>query len=327
MMRFNESEVEEAALAWLEGLGWASRNGLEIAPGEPAAERSDYAQVVLTARLRDALILLNPLLPSEAVDDAFRRLTRPEGAELFARNRAVHRLLVEGVTVEYRAPDGAIRGAQARVLDFDDPQNNNWLAVNQFTVTENKHNRRPDVVPFVNGLPLIVIELKNAADEDATIWNAFQQLQTYKSELPSLLAFNEVLLVSDGVEARVGTLTAGREWMKPWRTISGETLANPHLPELQVSIEGLFEKQRFLDLVRDFIVFEDAGGGALAKKMAGYHQFHAVRVAVQETLRAAGVTGRAKEPDPPGVYASHAQRRARSGDRRVGVVWHTQGSG
>ncbi|MDQ5871677.1 MAG: type I restriction endonuclease subunit R [Acidobacteriota bacterium] len=322
--RFTESVVEDAALAWLEGLGWRVTYGLEIPPGEPGAERADYAQVVLEARMHEALRRLNPSLPPEARGDAFRRLTRPEGAELSARNRAVHRLLVEGVTVEYRAADGAIRGAQARVLDFDDPQNNDWLAINQFTVTENKHARRPDVVLFVNGLPLAVMELKNAADEDATIWTAFQQLQTYKAELPSLFSFNEVLLASDGVEARVGTLTAGREWMKPWRTITGERLADTYLPELQVSIEGLFEKQRFLDLVRDFIVFEDAGGGTLAKKMAGYHQFHAVQVAVGETLRAAELAGQLGES---GRYESGEKPGGQPGDRRVGVVWHTQGSG
>jgi len=285
---FTESVVEDAALEWLRAIGWSLRHGLDIAPGEPGAERADYAQVVLEARLRDALARLNPALPPDALEDAFRRLTRPEGAELSGRNRTVHRLLVEGVTVEYRAAGGEIRGAQARVLDFDTPTNNDWLAVNQFTVSENKHTRRPDVVLFVNGLPLAVIELKNTADEDATIWTAFQQLQTYKAELPSLFAFNEVLLVSDGVEARVGTLTAGREWMKPWRTITGERLADPHLPELQVSIEGLFAPRRSLDLVRDFVVFEDAGGGKLAKKMAGYHQFHAVQVAVGETLKVLG---------------------------------------
>ncbi|MHB1012403.1 MAG: type I restriction endonuclease subunit R [Desulfobacteria bacterium] len=328
MKGFTESVVEQAALAWLESLGWSVTHGLEIAPGEPGAERTDYAQVVLEARLRDALARLNSTLPPEARDDAFRRLTRPEGAELSARNRAVHRLLVEGVTVEYRAPDGAIRGAQARVLDFDDPENNEWLAVNQFTVAENKHTRRPDVVLFVNGLPLAVIELKNAADEDATIWTAFQQLQTYKAELPSLFTFNEVLLVSDGVEARVGTLTAGREWMKPWRTITGERLANPHLPELQVSIEGLCAPRRFLDLVRDFVVFEDAGGGTLAKKMAGYHQFHAVQVAVGETLRAAELHLAAdRVAESGGRYEAGQKPGGQPGDRRIGVVWHTQGSG
>ncbi|MGI8424105.1 MAG: type I restriction endonuclease, partial [Chloroflexota bacterium] len=165
MTNFTESVVEQAALAWLESLGWSVIHGLEIAPGELFAERTDYAQVVLEARLRDALARLNPALPPEALNDAFRRLTQPEGAELSARNRAVNRLLVEGVTVEYRAADGEIRGAQARVLDFDNAQSNDWLAINQFTVTENKHARRPDVVLFVNGLPLAVIELKNAADE------------------------------------------------------------------------------------------------------------------------------------------------------------------
>ena len=240
MGSFTESTVEQAALAWLESVGWSVRHGAEIAPGELAAERSDYGQVVLAQRLRDALARLNRGLPAVALDDAFRKLTRPEGAELSARNRAVHRLLVDGVTVEYRTPDGEIRGAQARVLDFDNTDANDWLAVNQFTVAENKHSRRPDIVLFVNGLPLAVVELKNAADENATIWTAFQQLQTYKAEVPSLFATNALLVISDGVEARVGTLTAGREWFKPWRTVSGERLADPHLPELQVVSEGVF---------------------------------------------------------------------------------------
>jgi type I restriction enzyme R subunit len=325
---FAETVVEQAALAWLESLGWSVRNGLEVAPSEPGAERADYAQVVLEPRLRDALARLNPELPSEALEDAFRRLSRPAGAELLARNRAVHRLLVEGVTVEYRTFDGAIRGAQVRVLDYDDPANNNWLAVSQFTVTENKHTRRPDVVLFVNGLPLALVELKNAADEDATIWTAFQQLQTYKAELPSLFAFNEVLVVSDGLEARVGTLTAGREWMKPWRKITGELLADPQTPELQVVIQGLFERRRFLDFVRDFIIFEDDGGGGLAKKMAGYHQFHAVQVAVEETLRAGDLLRLVdRVAERGGRYCAGERHGGRPGDRRIGVVWHTQGSG
>ena len=218
---------------------------------------------------------------------------------------------------------GQCAARRLRVIDFDTPTNNDWLAVNQFTVVENKHERRPDVVLFVNGLPLGVIELKNPADEDATIWTAWQQLQTYKAELPTLFSMNAALLVSDGVEARIGTLTAGREWFKPWRTISGETLADPHLPELQVMLEGVCLPGRFLSLVRDFIVFEDDGSGTLVKKMAGYHQFHAVRVAVTETLRATElelVAGQVVEEDArnPG---------GEPGDRRIGVVWHTQGSG
>jgi type I restriction enzyme R subunit len=184
------------------------------------------------------------------------------------------------------------------------------------------------VVLFVNGLPLALIELKNAADEDATIWSAYQQLQTYQAELPTLFAFNAALVVSDGVEARIGTLTAGREWFKPWRTISGERLADPHLPELQVMLEGVFDQRRLLDLVRHFIVFEDAGGGPLVKKMAGYHQFHAVNVAVAETLRAAQLRQEAdRVAEPAGRYEAGLRPGGHPGDRRIGVVWHTQGSG
>jgi type I restriction enzyme R subunit len=323
-MALTESVVEDAALAWLEGLGWTVRHGPEIAPGELAAERTDYAQVVLEDRLRQALVRLNPTLPADAIEDAFRKLTRSEGPTLEARNRALHRFLVEGVTVEYPRADGSIAGAQAQVVDFESAENNDWLAVNQFTVSENKRTRRPDVVAFVNGLPLVLVELKNAADENATIWTAFQQLQTYKAELPTLFAFNELLVVSDGVAARVGTLTAGSEWFKPWRTISGERLAEPHLPELQVVLDGIFDKRRLLDLIRDFIVFEDSGDGALAKKMAGYHQFHAVRVAVTETLRAARPDRFAETAEG---YESGRRPGGKPGDRRVGVVWHTQGSG
>ena len=324
---FTESVVEEAALAWLETSGWEIAHGPEIAPDTPAAQRTDYGEVVLAQRLRDALARHNPELPAEALEDAFRKLARPEGADLIQRNRALHRLLVDGVTVEYRDAEGAIRGAQARVIDFDDPTGNDWLAVNQFTVVENKHTRRPDVVLFVNGLPLAVLELKNAANEDATIWTAFQQLQTYKAEVPVLFAAGAVLIVSDGVEARAGTLTAGREWFKPWRTISGEAVADAHMPELQVVIEGLMAPRRFLDLVRDFVVFEDDGGGRIVKKMAGYHQFHAVQVAVGETLRAAELARADHVAEGCGRYESGRRPGGKPGDRRVGVVWHTQGSG
>lgn len=322
MTAFTESVVEDATLAWLKSLGWSVAHGPDIAPGELAAERSDYGEVVLAQRLRDALIRLNPNLPAEALDDAYRKLARPEGPTLEARNRALHRLLIDGVTVEYRAADGAIRGAQARVIDFADPANNDWLAVNQFTIVENKRNRRPDVVLFINGLPLVLLELKNAADENATVWSAFQQFQTYKSELSALFAYNALLVISDGMAARIGTLTAGKEWFKPWRTIAGETLADAHLPELQVMTQGVFDKRYLLDLIGNFIVFEDAGDGKLAKKMAGYHQFHAVRVAVTETLRATGPLG-ARE----GRYEAGTKPGGDPGDRRVGVVWHTQGSG
>ena len=324
MTTLTEADVEQAALDWLSGLGWRVAHGPDIAPGSPGAERDDYGEVVLERRLRDVLAVLNPSLPSSALDDACRRLTRPQGATLEARNRAFHRMLVNGVEIEYRDAEGRVRGDQVTVLDFDEPANNDWLAVNQFTVTEDRNTRRPDVVLFVNGLPLGVIELKNPADEDATIWTAWQQLQTYKSELPTLFSMNEALVVSDGNEARVGTLTAGREWFKPWRTVTGETLADPLMTELQVMLAGAFEPGRFLMMVRDFIVFDDDGSGALVKKMAGYHQYHAVRVAVDETLRAAR---QLQTAEGGGRYESGRRPGGEPGDRRIGVVWHTQGSG
>ena len=327
-MNFTESVVEDAALAWLEGLGYTVKYGPEIAPGELFAERSDYGQVVLEERLRQALVRLNPDLPPEALEDAFRKLTRADAPTLVARNHALYRMLVDGVTVEFRRPDGSIAGAQAWALNFDDPEDNDWLAVNQFTVVENKHNRRPDVVLFVNGLPLAVLELKNPADENATIWSAFQQLQTYKQEIPSLFAYNAALVISDGVKARIGTLTANREWFLPWRTIEGDAVAAAHIPELQVMLQGVFEKQRFLDLVHHFIVFEDAGGGALAKKMAGYHQYHAVNVAVEETLRASRLRDQViGVAESAAGYSARRQKGGAPGDRRIGVVWHTQGAG
>ena len=328
MTTLTEADVEQAALDWLAALGWQIAHGPDIAPDTPGAERDDYGQVVLKRRLRDALSRLNPSLPPAALGEALRKLTRPEGATLEARNREFHRMVVNGVTVEHRASDGAIRGEQALIIDFDNLDNNDWLAVNQFTVTENRNTRRPDVVLFVNGLPLGVIELKNPANEDATVWTAWQQLQTYKAELPSLFSMNEVLIVSDGLAARIGTLTAGREWFKPWRTITGEALADPGLAELQVLLEGACGPDRFLSLLRDFIVFEDDGSGKLVKKMAGYHQFHAVQIAVGETLRAAELQSEGRSVgDPRGRNESGRQRGGEVGDRRIGVVWHTQGSG
>ncbi len=331
MTAFNESVVEAAALAWLAGLGYAVRFGPSIAPGEPAAEREDYGQAVLAGRLRDALARLNPHVPPAALDEAFRKLTRPDRPTLIASNHAAHRTIVEGVPVEYFRPDGSLGGDLVRVLDYNDPDNNDWLAVNQFTVVENRIERRADVVLFVNGLPLAVMELKNAADEKATIWAAFNQLQTYKQQIPALFTFNEALVISDGIHARIGALTADRERFMPWRTIDGRRLDDDHLPQIQVLIQGVFDRRRFLDLVRYFIVFEDAGDGALIKKMAGHHQYHAVNAAVEETLRACAPTPEEQRiGELRRVYLVRRpdEGRARQpGDRRIGVVWHTQGSG
>jgi type I restriction enzyme R subunit len=304
---FTESVVEEATLEWLEGLGYTVLNGPEIAAGEPAAERDDtgYRDVILERRLHQALARLNPKLPPEALEDAYRRLTLADEPSVVTCNHALHQRLVEGVTVEYTRPDGSIGGALVHVIDFDNPDNNDWVAVNQFTVVEGQNNRRPDVLVFLNGLPIVLMELKNPADENAIIWNAFDQIQTYKAQIPSLFTYNELLIISDGLEARVGSLTATTERFMPWRTIEGEALAPASLPQLQVVLQGLLDKHRLLDFIRYFVVFEDEGGGILTKKIAGYHQFHAVNRALAETLKATYETG----------------------DRRVGVVWHTQGSG
>ena len=332
MKTFTESVVEEATLQWLESLGFKPASGPSIAPGESMSERNDYGQVVLEDRLRQALYRLNPDLPAEAIEDAFRHVLRIDGPSQEVRNRVFHRMLVDGVTVEYARRDGSIAGAQARLIDFDLPENNDWLAVNQFTIVENKHNRRPDVIVFVNGLPLAVFELKNAADENATIWNAYTQMQTYEREIPTLFNYNALQVISDGLQARVGTITSGREWFKPWKTIEGEDLASALMPELQVLIEGVFEKRRFLDIVRHFLVFEESPAG-LVKKMAGYHQFHAVNEALRQTLRACiphsweqgQEPGEASQLAEPGFELRSDDRQ--QGDRRVGVVWHTQGSG
>ena len=319
-----ESDVEQAALAWLESVGWQTAHGPDLMPNE----RADYGNVILAGRLRDAIAHLNPQLPAKAWDDAFTKLTYPTGPNLVTRNRDFHRMLVNGVTVEYRTEDGAIQRPHVRFVNFDDTTTNDLLAVNQFTITENRNTRRADIVLFVNGLPLGVIELKNPADPDVDIWDAWSQLQTYKDELPTLFAMNDLLMVSDGTQARVGTLTAGKEWFQPWRTTTGESLAESSAPELQVMLEGVCSPDRLPALLRDFIVFEDDGGGSLVKKMAGYHQFHAVQVAVQETLRAA-------EIQLSGHHNLEGQNRGGSGqrpggepgDRRIGVVWHTQGAG
>jgi type I restriction enzyme R subunit len=299
-----ESVVEEAALEWLRGLGYATLFGPDIAPGEARAERSDYGQVVLVDRLRSALARLNPTIPLDAIEGAVRKIQLIESPNLITNNHRFHRSLVNGVPVEYRAADGRIVHDQVRLLDSENVDNNDWLAVNQFTVIEAQHNRRPDIVVLVNGLPLAVIELKDATKEEATVWTAFNQLQTYKQEIPSLFVFNEVLVISDGLQARVGSLSANREWFMPWRTVEGEDVAPPTIPQLQILLQGLFDKRRLLDFVLHFVVFEDDGANVI-KKLAGYHQFHAVGHAIAATADAASPNG----------------------DKRCGVVWHTQGSG
>jgi type I restriction enzyme R subunit len=301
---FVESHVEEAALAWLAELGYVSANGLNIGPDGDKPERASYGDVLLVERLRKAVANLNPTLNAETRAEVLAKLMQAETPSLVEENRRLHRYLVEGVPVEVRRAEGSISGEQVRLVDFDDPDANDWLAVSQYTVIENKSNRRPDVVIFVNGMPLGVVELKNPGDENATLDGAFNQLQTYKSQIASLFRTNAVLVISDGIAARIGSLTADRERFMPWRTVAGDALAAKGTPELETVLKGVFDRRRFLDLVKDFIVFGDTGSD-VTKILAGYHQFHAVRKAVESTLSAT----------------------AAGGDRKAGVIWHTQGSG
>ncbi|MCY4595567.1 MAG: type I restriction endonuclease subunit R [Bryobacterales bacterium] len=303
-MKFSESHVEDAALSWHAGLGYSVLHGPDISPDGPTPERISYDQVLLTGRLAEALGRLNPHLPTETLEEVQRKVQQTETPSLIEENRRLHRYLIEGVPVEVAREDGSIGGDVARLIDFTDVEANDWLAVNQFTVIEHEHNRRPDVVLFVNGLPLAVIELKNPGDVNATLDGAFNQLQTYKDEIPSLFRTNAALVTSDGLQARLGSLTANLERFMPWRTVDGSAVAPKGAPELGTLIEGVFEKTRFLTLIRDFTVFGDTGSG-LVKIVAGYHQFHAVRHAVESTTAAASPAG----------------------DRRIGVIWHTQGSG
>ena len=299
-----ESDIEEASLNWLADLGYTVLHGPDIAPDTPDAERSSYNEVILTRRLRDAVANLNPNIPADAQQEAIRKILNPDSHTLVQNNRTFHQMLIDGIEVEYRQPDGTIRGDRVRLIDFDIPENNDWLAVNQFTIKE-KSERRPDILLFINGLPLAIIELKNPTDEKATVLTAFHQIQTYKQEIPALFTYNETVVISDGLEARIGSLTADKEWFLPWRTIEGEDEAPSTELELDVLIRGAFEKQRFLRYLKHFIVFEETERGTVTKKIAGYHQFHAVKTAVDTTVQASSLEG----------------------DKQCGVVWHTQGSG
>jgi type I restriction enzyme R subunit len=325
-----ESLIEQAAIDWLESLGYTYAFGPDLAFDGVAPERENYEDVILRNRLLEALARLNPSIPAEARAEALRKIAHPGQPSLLLSNHAFHRMLVEGVIVEFKDRDGRIVDKPVQVIDFENPDNNDWLAVNQYTVEASYHNakvnRRPDIVIFINGLPLSVIELKNAADENATIWSAFNQLQTYKEQIPALFAYNEVLIVSDGLNARMGSLTADREWFLPWKTIEGEATAPASVTQLEVLLHGVFEKRRFLDLLRYFIVFEQDRGAPTLKKIAGYHQYHAVNYAIEETIRASKAKEQALK-ELPGRYVSQSLKGGLPGDRRIGVVWHTQGAG
>ncbi|WP_421724784.1 type I restriction endonuclease subunit R [Bauldia sp.] len=331
MAFLSEAELEEHALQLFRELGYATSSDAVIGPDGSAPERESYGDTLLNKRLITAIERLNPEIPLEARDDAIRSVVGSQFQTLIEENRRLHHLMVTGIEVEYYEPEGTIRGDTIRLVDFAKPGLNDWLIVSQVTVIEGGNQRRPDLVVYLNGLPVAVIELKNPGDENATLEGAFNQLQTYKDQIPSLFRTNGILVTSDGIMARVGSLTADLERFMPWRTVDGSVVAPKGTPELGTIIEGVFEKTRFLSLVRDFTVFGDTGSG-LVKIVAGYHQFHAVQRAVRSTLRAMpavaavdhNAPGMSEDPTDYGLPSTDEQP---AGDRRVGVIWHTQGSG
>ena len=303
MALVTEDQVELLSIDWFKELGYQYKCGYDIAPDGDEPERIDYRSVVLQDRLQSALVRINPDIPTSTIKTALSQLISPNIPALMSCNRQVHQWLTKGIKVTYHEGNQEV-GKQLKVIDYDNPGNNDWLVVNQFTVYGHKHNRRPDIVVFVNGLPLSVIELKNVADENADIWAAFNQLQTYKTDIPDLFNYNVCMVISDGIFARMGSLSADQERFMRWRTIDGVLLDSMgQNQQLQTLVKGVFNKEIFLNYLRYFCLFED--DKTVIKKIAGYHQFHAVQAAVESIIVASAVDGA----------------------KKGGVVWHTQGAG
>ena len=313
-----EDQLEQLCLEWFKSIGYDYVCGYDIAHDGDSPERINYHQIVLFDRLLMQLKKINPHIPVSVLETVSHQIAKPETPILIKSNKSFHRLLLEGVKVEFK-DDGKAKTDYVQLIDFSDATNNQFLVVNQYTITGSKGNRRPDVIVFINGIPLAVIELKNPADESADIWSAYQQLQTYKDEVTDLFTFNEALVVSDGLNARVGSLTSNKERFLPWRTITDEDDKPLFEYRLETLVKGFFKPELFLDYIRYFILFEQ-DGDSLIKKIAGYHQFHAVREAVKATVIAAQKQG---VSDKRADYADKIE----PGSGKAGVVWHTQGSG
>lgn len=314
-----EDQLEQLCLDWFQSIGYDYVCGYDIAPDGDSPERSDYRQIILHDRLLNCLQAINPHIPVASLEQVALQVSKPETPILIKNNKAFHQLLLEGVKVEYKDTDGNEKTDYVQLIDFANKANNQFLVVNQYTITGSKGNRRPDVIVFINGLPLGVLELKNPADNNADIWSAYQQLQTYKDEVSDLFMFNEALVISDGLNARVGSLTANKERFMPWRTIANEDDRPLFEYALETLVKGFFNPDLFLDYIRHFILFEQEGDTTI-KKIAAYHQFHAVREAVKATVIAAQRQGVA---EPRAAYAD----KVVPGSGKAGVVWHTQGSG
>ncbi|HHP5737727.1 HsdR family type I site-specific deoxyribonuclease [Bacillus paranthracis] len=304
MFKYNESELEIAALEWLEEMDYELVEGPDIAPDGDYAERESFHDVVLVDRLRDSLQKINPTLERKVIEEAIQKIVASASPNIVLNNKQFHKFVTDGIEIQTQGIDGYNPTVSVYVFDFEDPKNNDFMAVNQFTVIEGQTNKRPDIIVFVNGLPLVVIELKNATNEDVDITDAYNQLQTYKQAIPTLFRYNAFLIASDGINARVGSLTANEERFMKWRTVDGETLASPAEPQLEVMIKGMLEPSLLLDIVRNFILFQTDGVDTF-KILSAYHQYHAVNKAVEKAKIAT----------------------AQDGDHKIGVVWHTQGSG
>ncbi|MFA6152674.1 MAG: type I restriction endonuclease subunit R [Chitinophagaceae bacterium] len=313
MKPITEDKIETFALEVLQSIGWEYIHGLLIAPGAEGAERENFEQIILVNRLRKSVAVLNPTIPHDAQEQAIQKVLRIYSPELLHNNENFHQLLVEKVKIPYQQ-DAFERSYEVALIDFENPVNNEFLCVNQYTIVEKNQNKRPDLLLFVNGLPLVVIELKNAADKNATMRKAFEQLQTYKSTIPSLFTYNAICVISDGMECKAGSVSAGYSRFMTWKTADGKKEASRFIPQLEILLKGMLNPSTLLDLVRNFIVFEkskkeDAKTGITqietVKKLAAYHQYYAVNKAVQSSIIASGANG----------------------DKRGGVVWHTQGSG
>jgi len=333
MAKLTESEIETLAIERLQALGFNYIYGPDIAPDSANPERENFAEVLLLNRLRNSAARINPTLPFAALDEAIKIVQRISSPELLANNEAFHRLLTEGVNVSYQK-DGNTRGDLVWLADFSNVENNEFVVVNQFTIIENNQNKRPDLIVFVNGLPLVVIELKNAADENTTLISAYRQLETYKQAIPSLFNYNGFVVISDGLDAKAGSISAGLSRFMAWKSADGKTEASKLIGQLETLIDGMLNKTTLLDLIRHFVVFEKTSkedaitkqiSMSTVKKLAAYHQYYAVNAAVISTLRATGeATGVAQNPANYGLSDVRTQPK---GDRKAGVVWHTQGSG
>ncbi|MBL4744734.1 MAG: type I restriction endonuclease subunit R [Flavobacteriaceae bacterium] len=316
-----EDQLEQLAISWFQDTGYNYLNGAEIAPESNTPYRNDFTEVILQKECFEALSALNPEIPQEKIEEAIHHIKNTEGLNTIHKNKAFHKMLLDGVQVEFEKQGEKVQDI-VFLIDFSSVSSNRFLVVNQYSIVGEKHTRRPDIVLFINGFPLSVIELKNPADEDADIWDAYNQLQTYKKDIADLFIFNEALIVSDGITARVGSLTANKERFLPWRTIENEKDRPLVEFELEKVVKGFFKPELFLDFLRHFILFEN-GNGQLIKKIAAYHQFHAVRAAVKATIIASNVEELSVVQEPRADYANRVEK----GSKKAGVIWHTQGSG